>query len=151
MRADLLVDIESIIALARDVPAVEEYLSSAGGRLVRRDDDAAGLYWAAVQPAELARAPFVARIAWTVYPHRPPSLLFAPAVGEPTSDPRGWPAAAGYRAPNDVCKPFTAEGQALHGDWVTGAHAWRNTGNPFLHVVENVVDDINRAGGARAA
>ncbi|MEW2386671.1 hypothetical protein AB0873_32320, partial [Micromonospora sp. NPDC047707] len=85
------------------------------------------------------------------YPHRPPSLLFAPAIGQPTSDARGWPAASGYRAPNDICKPFTAEGQALHAEWATGPHAWRNTGNPFLFVVENLVEDINRVGGARAA
>jgi hypothetical protein len=144
-------DIESLMGLARDVPAVEEYLSSTGGRLVRRDQDEAGLYWAVVQPVDPARSPFVARIGWTVYPHRPPSVLFAPEVGMPTGDPRGWPAASGYRTPNDICKPFTAEGHVAHGDWATGPHAWRNTGNPFLFVVENIVDDINRVGGARAA
>ncbi len=115
-------DIESLMALARDVPAVADFLSSTGGRLVRRDDDEAGLYWAIVQPPDPARSPFVVRIGWTVYPHRPPSVLFALEVGMPTGDPRGWP-----------------------------AHAWRNNGNPFLFVVENIVDDINRVGGARAA
>jgi hypothetical protein len=144
-------DIESVIALARDVPAAEEALASAAGRLVRRDDDEAGLYWALIQPADRARRLFIARIAWTVYPHRPPSVLFAPEIGAATGDPHGWPAAAGYRAPNDICKPFTAEGHVAHADWATGPHAWRNTGNPFLFVVENLVDDINRVGGARAA
>jgi hypothetical protein len=144
-------DIESEIALARDVPRVEEFLSSTGGRLVLRAEDVAGLYWAVIQPTHRTRAPFVARIEWTVYPHRQPSVLFAPQIGATTSDPRGWPAAGGYRAPNDICKPFTAEGQALHGDWATGPHAWRSTGNPFLFVVENLVDDINRVGGVRAA
>jgi hypothetical protein len=144
-------DIESEIALGRDVPAVEEFLSSTAGRLVRRDEDAAGLYWAVIQPTDRTRAPFVARIAWTVYPHRQPSVLFAPQIGAATGDPRGWPAAAGYRAPNDICKPFTAEGRALHAEWATGPHAWRVTGNPFLFVAENLVDDINRVGGVRAA
>jgi hypothetical protein len=145
------VDIESTLALVRDVPPVEEFLSSTGGRLVHRDDDDAGLYWAIIRPANQSSGQFVARIAWAVYPHRPPSLLFAFSVGMPTNDARAWPTASGYRAPNDVCKPFTAEGQALHAEWSTGPHAWRNTGNPFLYVVENVVDDIDRAGGARAA
>ncbi|WP_199512177.1 hypothetical protein [Nucisporomicrobium flavum] len=144
-------DIESVIALGRDVPPVEEFLSSTGGRLVHREEDPLGLYWAVVQPAACADGLFVARISWTLYPHRPPSLLFAPSVGLPTGDPRAWPAASGYRAPNDICKPFTAEGQALHTEWATGPHAWRNTGNPFLFVVENLVEDINRVGGARAA
>ena len=144
-------DIESTITLARDVPPVAEFLSSAGGRLVRQQGEPAGLYWAVVQPAISGSPQFVARISWTVYPHRPPSLLFAPAIGMPTSDPQGWPAASGYRAPNDICKPFTAEGHALHAEWATGPHAWRNTGNPFLFVIENVVEDINRVGGARAA
>ncbi|HCT80363.1 MAG TPA: hypothetical protein DGG94_01025 [Micromonosporaceae bacterium] len=144
-------DIESTIALARDVPAVEEFLSSTGGRLVHMDDDEAGLYWAVIQPTAPTHAQFTARIGWTVYPQRPPSVLFAPAVGQPTSDSKGWPAANGYRAPNDICKPFTAEGQALHAEWAIGPHAWRNTGNPFLYVVENLVEDINRVGGARAA
>jgi hypothetical protein len=144
-------DVESEIALERDAPPVEELLASTGGRLVHRDDDEAGLYWAIIQPINRDCGPFVVRIAWTVYPHRPPSVLFAPGVGNATGDPRGWPAAGGYRAPNDICKPFTAEGQGLHPEWATGSHAWRNTGNPFLFVVENLVDDISRVGGARAA
>ena len=77
-------------------------------------------------------------------PAGPPETLIYQALS-------GWPAAGGYRAPNDICKPFTAEGHAAHSDWATGPNAWRNTGNPFLFVVENLVDDINRVGGARAA
>ncbi|TDX04027.1 hypothetical protein [Kribbella sp. VKM Ac-2566] len=144
-------DAESTVALARDVPAVEAYLATTGGHLARRNDDPAGLYWVTIRPTNPAAAAFVARVAWSVYPHRPPSILFATAVGEPTGDPRGWPAAAGYRAPVDICKPFTAEGQNLHAEWATGTHAWRNNGNPFLYVVENLIDDINRVQGARAA
>lgn len=144
-------DIESTITLERDVPPVEEFLSSTGGRLVHREEDPVGLYWAVIQPSAAPSAPFIARISWVVYPHRPPSLLFVPDVGQATNDPRGWPAASGYRAPNDICKPFTAEGQALHPEWATGPHSWRNTGNPFLFVVENLVEDINRVRGARAA
>lgn len=144
-------DIESTIALERDVPPVEAFLASTGGRLVRRDEDPPGLYWAVIQPAAPGVSPLVVRIVWSVYPHRPPSLQFAPSIGAATTEPHGWPAAPGYRAPNDICKPFTAEGQALHPEWAAGPNAWRNTGNPFLYVVETVTEDINRVKGARAA
>jgi hypothetical protein len=125
---------------------------------VRRDGNAGdadpldppGLYWAVIQPGAPDTAVFVARVLWTVYPDRPPSLLFATAVGEPTNVASAWPAAQGYRAPVDVCKPFTAEGQALHREWAGGPHAWRSEGNPFLYVIETVQADIDRVKGARA-
>lgn len=145
------VDLESQIRLDRDSVAVHEFLAAGGGMLIRRAQDPPGLCWALVQPADRSRRPLVARLVWTVYPDRPPSLLFATEVGGPTSDPSGWPAAPGYRAPVDVCKPFTAEGRALHADWASGVHAWRSEGNPFLYVIETVQADIDRASGARAA
>jgi hypothetical protein len=135
-------------------------LEAAGGQLVHRvadpDDpdapvDPPGLYWAVVQPTESGTEPFIARVLWTVYPDRPPSLLFATEVGGPTNVTCAWPSATGYRAPNDICKPFTAEGQGLHAEWATGAQAWRSEGNPFAYVMQNVQDDINRVRGARAA
>lgn len=145
-------DLESRLRLAGDVPAVEEFLALTAGRLHRRDQDPDGLFWAEVQPSNGERAAFVARIEWTVYPHRPPSLVFVESVGTPTTgEPRLWPVAEGYRCgPNDVCKPFTAEGQQLHSEWGTGPHAWRSTGNPFLYVVENIQGDIDRVDGRRA-
>lgn len=144
-------DLESRLRLERDVPAVEAFLASTAGELVHRDEDPDGCYWVTIQPAAPDTAPFLARVVWTVYPGRPPSLLFANEVGGSTTLPAAWPAAPGYRAPNDVCKPFTAEGRALHADWDHGPHAWRTTGNPFLYVVENLQDDIDRAAGRRAA
>jgi hypothetical protein len=144
-------DLESLLRLQRDEPPVEEFLASTGGALVRRDTDPQGLYWAVLQPTDQACRPFIAKISWSVYPHRPPSLLFAAQVGGATTDPSAWPSAGGYRAPNDVCKPFTAEGQALHAEWATGPNAWRSTGNPFLYVVETVYGDIDRSSGRRAA
>lgn len=143
-------DLESQLRLQRDVPPVEAFLASTGGRVCHRDEDESGLYWAILQPRNRERAPFTARLAWTVYPSRPPSLLFAPDIGQPTTAPAAWPAAEGYRPPNDVCKPFTAEGQALHHEWATGPHAWPATGNMLLYVVEIVQGDIDRADGRRA-
>jgi hypothetical protein len=147
------VDLESRLRLAGDVPAVEEFLSSTAGRLHNRDQDPDGLFWAELQPSNGERAAFIARIEWTVYPDRPPSLVFVESIGDSkVGAPSVWPKANGYRYDsNDVCKPFTAEGQKLHPtEWGTGPHAWRSTGNPFLYVVENVQDDIDRVAGRRA-
>ncbi|TDD87337.1 hypothetical protein E1293_07995 [Actinomadura darangshiensis] len=144
-------DLESQLRLKQDVPEVGEFLSSISGSLVHRDTDSKGLYWAAIPSASSTSRPFIARIAWTAYPHAAPSVLFADEVGGATTDPESWPAAPGYRAPNDICKPFTAEGQALHSEWRTGPHAWRSAGNPFLHVVETICGDLARADGRRAA
>ncbi|PWN02572.1 hypothetical protein DJ010_12720 [Nocardioides silvaticus] len=153
-------DYESQLRLERDAAVVAAALEAAGGHLVHRvadpDDpnapvDRPGLYWAVIQPSAPGTDPFIARVFWSVYPDRPPSLLFATEVGGPTNFASAWPAANGYRAPNDICKPFTAEGQALHGEWAAGVTAWRSDGNPFLYVTENVIDDINRVRGARAS
>lgn len=149
-------DYESLLRLESDAVAVRVALEAAGGQLVRRDGNTAdstdppGLYWAMIQPAAPNTKVFVARLLWTVYPDRPPSLLFASELGGPTNVSSAWPAAQGYRAPADVCKPFTAEGQALHSEWGNGPHAWRSEGNPFLYVVETVQTDIDRVEGARA-
>lgn len=153
-------DYESQLRLERDAAVVCETLEAAGGQLSYQvadpdDPDAAvdppGLYWAVIQPAEPDTSPFIARVHWTVYPDRPPSVLFATEVGGPTGVTTAWPAATGYRAPADICKPFTAEGQSLHSEWATHAHAWSSEGNPFLYVIENLQDDINRVRGARAS
>jgi hypothetical protein len=75
-------------------------------------------------------------------------VQFASAIGGGTADAHHWPSAAGFRAPNDICKPFTAEGQALHPEW---ASAWRRDGNPFLWVAETLHGDIVLGGWRRAA
>lgn len=144
-------DLESRLRLEGDAPAVEEFLASVAGQLHRREEDPLGLYWVVLQPRNGQSAPFTARFSWTVYPHRPPSLTFTDTVGGTVGGPTAWPAAGGYRSsPGDVCKPFTAEGQALHPEWTTGPRAWRASGNPFLYVVQIVQDDIDREDGRRA-
>jgi hypothetical protein len=143
------VDLESRLRLEQDTPAVEEFLAETGGGL-HHPDPGTGLYWAVIQPRSPDADPFVARLEWSVYPSRPPSLTFAHAVGAENGGRAAWPAASGYRAPNDVCKPFTAEGQTLHAEWTTGVHAWSDTGNPFLHVVQTIQGDIDRVNGKRA-
>ena len=144
-------DVESQLRLEADEAEVDRFLTERRGRLVKRDEDPIGLYWALFRPAQAEATAFTARIMWSVYGDQPPSVLFADGVGGATSDVSSWPAASGYRAPNDVCKPFTAEGQALHADWAAGHHRWRAEGNPFLFVVETIQDDIDRVAGRRAS
>ncbi|MGW2695352.1 hypothetical protein ACWC3Y_26620 [Streptomyces sp. NPDC001296] len=144
-------DLESQLLLERDLPAAEEYLASVGGRFVQREQDPPGTLWAVLQPRNRERAPFTVRMIWTVYPHRPPSVHFADEPGGTTTVISAWPAADGYRAPNDICKPFTAEGQQLHAEWATGPHAWLATGNPLLYVLDTIQGDIDRVDGRRAA
>ena len=153
-------DHESRLRLERDAMAVRASLEASGGELVHRSSDPQepdaptdppGLYWAVIRPTGVDTLPFTARILWTVYPDSPPSLLFVAEVGGPSSRSAAWPAAPGYRAPVDVCKPFTAEGQQLHPEWAAGPQAWRSEGNPFLYVVETLQSDIDRVRGARAA
>lgn len=144
-------DLESQLAVERDLPSAEEFLASVNGRIVKREQDPSGMYWAVLQPRNRERAQFTVRMVWTVYPHRPPSLLFAEEPGGQTAVAAAWPAAPGYRVPNDICKPFTAEGQALHPEWASGPHAWRPTGNPLLFVLQTVQGDIDRTDGVRAA
>lgn len=143
-------DLESRLRLEQHTPVVEDHLTKTGGGLHHPDQDAPGLFWVVIQPRNAKAAPFIARLAWTVYPSRPPSLTFASTVGADNGGQAAWPAAGGYRAPNDVCKPFTAEGQVLHPEWATGPHAWRDAGNPFLYVVQIIQGDIDRVDGRRA-
>lgn len=59
-------------------------------------------------------------VVWTRYPDDPPSILFADAIGGRLGITHAWPVSPGYRAPNDICKPLSAEGYALHPEWRTG-------------------------------
>jgi hypothetical protein len=145
------VDVESQLRLVADLPAVEAYLAEWGGSVMVRPDDPVGLLWITFRSVTGQRDPFIARVQFVVYPDRAPSVLFADGVGGTTQVLSAWPAANGYRGPTDICKPFTAEGQALHAEWGSGPNAWRIEGNVLLYVVETIHDDISRVGGRRAA
>lgn len=142
-------DSESLLRLEADLPDVLSFLAETGGDVEHREEDPPGFYWVVLQPRSGAE-PFIARVQWTVYPERAPSVTFATVIGGHL-DPAGWPEAPGYRRGVDICKPFTAEGQAVHQEWRTGVHAWPGTGNVFLYVVEIMQGDIDRVDGRRTA
>ena len=146
-------DAESILGLADDTPAVQqfvaEHLGTFHGPLDPEDDD--GVRWVQLSPRATPTDRYVARIAWAQYPHAAPSVMFVDGVRGALGVASAWPKIAGYRAPGDICMPFTAEGYNVHPEWRQGPTAWQTTGNPFLRVVVQLQDDLdNRYEGAAA-
>jgi hypothetical protein len=119
--------------------------ASGGGQHHPRPEDVNdGVYWLTIHPRTAPAETYVVRIAWTIYPGAAPSVKFAEDVGGSLGVLKAWPQSSGYRPGNfDICKPFTAEGFAVHPEWRTGVHAWPTTGNPFLFVVAQLQDDLN--------
>jgi hypothetical protein len=144
-----MADAETLLNLAAHEPAVAEFLSANGGRLVRDEADAS-IYWLNMRPRSEPAERYVARVAWRVYPQAAPSVLFVDEIGGRLGVMRAWPKINGYRAPNDICKPFTTEGYALHSEWRNGPDAWPTDGNPFLWVVETLQYDFDNGYSGRA-
>lgn len=138
-----MIDPESEMNLAADVPAVAAFLTERGGEFLP-DPNGNAIYWLQLRPLSDAEQTYFVRVLWERYPHRPPSVKFADRVGGSLTISRAWPIIPGYRPGSfDICMPFTSEGFALHGEWNTGPHAWRHTGNPFLWVATRIQDDLN--------
>jgi hypothetical protein len=146
-----MIDSESLLNLTADEPGVASFLAEHYGELIR-DVSETGVYWLVLHPRSVPAETFIARVAWQRYPQRPPSVKFATAVQGGLTSTAAWPLISGYRAGSfDICMPFTAEGFALHPEWSTGVHAWKETGNPFLWVTTRIQDDFNQRYGGRAA
>lgn len=140
-------DRETELNLASDAPAAADFLAGRGGHLHWPVDGDPCIWWAEMRPAANTGETYFARIRWSVYPGAPPSIKFATAVGGSIEDPRAWPMIGGYRPPSlDICKPFTAEGYALHPDWADTNQAWTGEGNPFVAVVSELQRDLNSPG-----
>ena len=123
------------LALEQDEPAARDAASHHGATLEHNDGESC-VYWLTMSPPDQPTEKFFARIAWTSYPHAPPSIKFADTIGGRLDLSSAWPVIPGYRpGERDICQPFTAEGHAIHSDWSQGPEAWRGTGNPFLWIV----------------
>lgn len=145
-----MADAETLLNLEDDEAAVREFLAAHDGRLVRDEHDPS-VYWVDLRPRSAPAERYYARLAWSSYTHQPPSVTFADAIGGAIGVTRAWPQIPGYRAPVDICKPFTAEGFAVHPEWRTGPSAWPTDGNPFLWVVETLQYDLDHGYTGRAA
>jgi hypothetical protein len=147
----LSLDEESRLNLEDDEAAVRAFLREHGGSL-KRDPEESGTFWLTLRPRTDPDELYAVRVAWTAYPHEPPSVRFASSVRGSLTTTSAWPTIAGYRpASFDICKPFTAEGFSLHPDWRSGPDAWRTTGNPFLHVVTVLQFDLDNNYSGRSA
>lgn len=134
---------DTLLALEADEEAVSSWLNEFGG-LLFREFDAPYTYWLVVRPKSAPHESYYARVAWNAYPDRPPSVRFHDGIGGGHATNRAWPIVPGYRTGSwDICKPFTAEGFALHAEWNTGPHAWPTGGNPFLWVAQALQNDLN--------
>jgi hypothetical protein len=146
-----VVDAETRLNLEADEPAVREFLEEHDGRLDRDLDDSA-VYWVTVRPRSAPQEEYYARVAWSSYPHSPPSVKFSDRIGGDLSATEAWPLMPGYRVTAfDVCKPFTAEAFGWHPEWRSGPDAWRSSGNPFLWVVSVMQHDFDTAYEGRSA
>jgi hypothetical protein len=143
-----MADAETQINLSEHEASVAEYLAEHDGRLVHDEGDPS-IYWLDMRPRSAPEERYYPRLAWQVYPQAAPSVLFADGIGGELGVARAWPQINGYRAPNDICKPFTAEGFALHAEWGSGPDAWPTEGNPFLWVVETLQYDLDNAYSGR--
>lgn len=134
---------DTLFTLQADEEAVVSFLDEFDGLLLR-EADAPEVYWLVLRPRSAPSETYYARVAWAVYPDQPPSVRFHDGIRGSTSVASAWPLVAGYRVGSwDICKPFTAEGFALHPDWASGPSAWRPNGNPFLWVVQTLQNDLN--------
>lgn len=144
-------DLETQLNLTEDEAIVAAFLKENHGCLVR-DEEAAGVYWLTMRPRSTPEERYYVRLAWTSYPHEPPSVKFAPSIAGSLTATSAWPTISGYRpASFDICKPFTAEGYNLHPDWRTGPEAWRTSGNPFLYVATTLQYDLDNNYSGRSA
>jgi hypothetical protein len=140
-------DRESELNLAADASAVDQFLLARGGHLHAPANGDASIWWVQLRAAGDPADKFFVRLTWSIYPGAAPSIKFARGLGGDLTDPGAWPVAPGYRPPSlDVCKPISAEGFALHGDWSQTSQAWTGTGNPFLAVVQELQRDLNGPG-----
>lgn len=146
-----MADHETLLNLADDEAAVAAFLVGSGGRLDRDAADPA-TFWLTTTPVSAPRETYYIRVTWSAYPHQPPSVKFADALGGSVTVTRAWPVIPGYRsASQDICKPLSAEGYALHSEWRSGPDAWPTTGNPFLWLVQALQHDLDNHYTGRAS
>lgn len=103
--------------------------------------------WVTLSPAGASGEQFQARLLWSAYPDRAPSLKFRdPATGrlDLTS---AWPQATGLRPGSlDACVNWTAEGLALHPEWQGDLrYRWDSRGNVLLKVLRLLQETLDES------
>ncbi len=79
--------------------------------------------FAEMSPIAFPDEVYRAHLRWKSYPGSLPSLKFRSLVTESETDPTAWPLLPGFRPTSfDSCVHWTAEGHAIHPEWVNSAH-----------------------------
>jgi hypothetical protein len=107
--------------------------------------------YAAMSSVHYPEELFQARLLWTDYPGRPPSLKFRdPATGQ-LDLPRAWPVVRGFRPQNlDACVSWCQEGFAFHPEWEKDPqYRWDSKGNVLLKVLRILQDELDNHCGGR--
>jgi hypothetical protein len=97
-------------------------------------------------PEELFRA----RLRWTDL-FKPPSLKFIDIATGSDTNPAAWPRSFGFRpASLDACLPWTAEGHALHPEWVnSAANAYPKVDAPLQFALLNLQASLDNTYSGR--
>lgn len=93
------------------------------------------------KPTELYKA----RLRWGNL-FAPPSLKFVDLRNGADNDPSAWPRCYGFRPENlDVCLPWTAEGHALHPEWVNSVkHSFSRIEAPVQFALLNLQISLDK-------
>ena len=96
--------------------------------------------WVTVHPRSNPAENFQARLLWTEYPGRPPSLKFRDPVSGRLDLVHAWPVVPGFRPTSfDACVNWVEEGFIAHPEWRNcPRNRWNGTGNALLRVVSQV-------------
>lgn len=100
---------------------------------------------AVMSPAGAPAEKFQARLLWSKYPDKRPSLKFRdPATGR-LDLPQAWPVVRGFRPTSlDACVTWSAEGVALHPEWETDpVYRWNPNGNRLLWVLRRLQEELD--------
>lgn len=101
--------------------------------------------WCAMNPSNASGEVFHARLLWTEYPGRPPSLKFRDPTTGRLDNPSAWPKVPGFRPQNlDACVNWTTEGFSLHPEWTNDPRfRWDSRGNRLLFVLRTLQDELD--------
>lgn len=131
---------EARLALAADAAELRASGAERGWVIVEHED----LVVVVDVISRIDRESYRLRLSCDGYPDRAPSIKpIDPTTGQ-SANVRAWPACDGFRPVGDICMPLTAEGFALHPEWMNDpALRWISTGNPILRVLEELQGQID--------
>jgi hypothetical protein len=135
----------SVAALSFDADLAEVMTCDDATRWSILRVDTALAVWVIMSPMNHAEERFHALIRWETYQEHAPSVRFGdPATGrlDVTS---AWPTGGPFRPTSfSMCVSYTAEGFAMHPEWVRDPQRrWDAHGNGLLKVIRCLQEDLD--------